>query len=42
MAKINGIFVLSGEGTKDDIKKYGVNPDYIYKDVKTLLEDLKK
>ena len=24
------------------IKKYGVNPDYIYKDVKTLLEDLKK
>ena len=41
-AGINSIFVLSGEGTMEDIKKYGVNPDYIYKDVKTLFEDLKK
>ena len=41
-AGINSIFVLSGEGTMEDIKKYGVTPDYIYKDVKTLLEDLKK
>ena len=41
-AGINSIFVLSGEGTMEDIKKYGVQPDYIYKDIKTLLEDLKK
>ena len=41
-AGINSIFVLSGEGTMEDIKKYGINPDYIYKDVKTLFEDLKK
>lgn len=41
-AKINGIFVLSGEGTMDDIEKYNVQPDYIYKDIKTLLTDLQK
>ncbi|MBR3969011.1 MAG: HAD-IIA family hydrolase [Clostridia bacterium] len=39
-AQVKGIFVLSGEGTKDDIQKYGVKPDYIYKDIKTLLNDL--
>lgn len=39
-AQVTGIFVLSGEGTKDDIQKYGVKPDYIYKDIKTLLNDL--
>lgn len=38
---ITGIFVLSGEGTIDDIERYGVNPDYTYKDIKTLLKDLK-
>lgn len=41
-AKINGIFVLSGEGTMEDIEKYNVQPDYIYKDIKTLLTDLQK
>ena len=39
-AQITGIFVLSGEGTKDDIHKYGVKPDYIYKDIQALLNDL--
>lgn len=39
-ANINGIFVLSGEGTTDDIARYNVQPDYIYKDIKTLLTDL--
>ena len=34
-ANINGIFVLSGEGTMDDIERYKVEPDYIYKDIKT-------
>lgn len=41
-AGINSIFVLSGEGVVADIEKYGVQPDYIYKDIKTLLEDLRK
>lgn len=39
-ADISGIFVLSGEGTADDIERYGVEPDYIYKDIKALLNDL--
>ncbi len=39
-ARINGIFVLSGEGTEADIQKYGVKPDYIYKDIKAMLKDL--
>ncbi len=39
-AKVAGIFVLSGEGTVDDIERYRVNPDYIYQDIKSLLKDL--
>ena len=41
-AKINSIFLLSGEGTIEDIKKYKIKPDYIYKDIKTLLQDIKE
>lgn len=41
-ADITGIFVLSGEGTLDDIQKYGIKPDCIYEDIKTLLKDLKQ
>ena len=37
---VSGIFVLSGEGTLKDIKRYNVNPDYIYKDIKSLMKDL--
>lgn len=40
-AGINSIFVLSGEGTIEDIEKYKIKPDYIYKDIKTLLQDIK-
>lgn len=39
-ADVTGIFVLSGEGTTDDIKRYSVTPDYIYQNIKTLLYDL--
>lgn len=39
-AGITGIFVLSGEGNVDDIQRYGVNPNYTYNDIKTLLKDL--
>ena len=32
-AGIDGAFVLSGEGTLEDIEKTGVKPTYIYKDI---------
>ncbi len=38
--RIAGIFVLSGEGSVENIQKYGVKPDYVYNDIKTLLKDL--
>lgn len=41
-AGINSIFVLSGEGTLQDIESTKIKPDYIYKDIKTLLSDIKK
>lgn len=37
---ITGIFVLSGEGTLEDIKRYKINPDYIYDDINNLYKDL--
>lgn len=39
-AKINSIFVLSGEGTLEDLEKSDVKPDFIYKDIKELLGEL--
>ena len=41
-AGIDTIFVLSGEGTREDIEKYGVVPTWIYPDVAAVLSDLKK
>lgn len=35
-AEISTIFVLSGEGTKEDIEKYGIEPDFIFKNIKEL------
>ena len=40
-AGIDTILVLSGEGTVEDIEKYGVKPTYIYKDIAAVLADLK-
>lgn len=40
-AGIDSIFVLSGEGTMDDIKKYNVNPTYIYKNIRELVNELR-
>lgn len=37
---VSSIFVLSGEGTEEDIQKYKITPDYIYKDIKELYEFL--
>ncbi len=41
-AGINTIFVLSGEGTMDDVAKEEKKPDYIFDNVKQLMESLKK
>lgn len=40
-AGIHSIFVLSGEGTMEDVACSDVKPDYIYKDIKTLLDDIR-
>ena len=40
-AGIDTILVLSGEGTIEDIDKYGVKPTYIYIDIAAVLADLK-
>jgi HAD superfamily hydrolase (TIGR01450 family) len=40
-ADITSIFVLSGEGTMEDVEKSDVKPHLIYKDIKTIYEDLK-
>lgn len=41
-AGISTVFVLSGEGTMEDIEKSDVKPEFIYKNIKTLYEDLIK
>ncbi len=41
-AGINSIFVLSGEGTLKDIEETKIKPDYVYKNIKQLLLDIKQ
>lgn len=41
-AGVNSVFVLSGEGTLEDLEKSEVKPDYVFKDVKEILKFLKK
>lgn len=40
-AGINSIFVLSGEGTLDDLAKSDVKPTYVYNNIKEVFEDMK-
>ena len=40
-AGINSVFVLSGEGTLEDLEKSDVKPDFVYKNIKTLFDDIK-
>ena len=40
-AGVNSVFVLSGEGTLEDLKTSDVKPDYIFKDIKEILEFIK-
>ncbi len=39
-AGIGTIFVLSGEGTKADIEKYGIAPDYIFDNIRELYNSI--
>lgn len=40
-AKITTVFMLSGEGTAEDIKEYNVYPDYMFKNIRELCEKLR-
>ena len=40
-AKVNSVFVLSGEGTLGDLEKSDVKPDFVFKDIKEILEFIK-
>ena len=39
-AGISAIFVLSGEGTMEDLKTSDVQPTHIYENIRALYEDL--
>ncbi len=41
-AGITSVFVLSGEGTVEDIKRYNIKPDYVFKNIKELYNVLKE
>lgn len=41
-AGICTVFVLSGEGTRDDITKYNISPDYIFNNIKEFHQNLIK
>lgn len=41
-AGISSIFVLSGEGTEEDLKHSPVKPEFMYQNIRTLLNDLQK
>ncbi len=40
-AGVSSVFVLSGEGTLNDIEKFSITPDFIFKDIKEVLEFIK-
>lgn len=39
-AGVNSVFVLSGEGTMEDVAKSDVKPDFIYKNIKEIYKDI--
>lgn len=40
-AGVNSVFVLSGEGTLEDLEKSDVKPDYVFENIKEILEFIK-
>lgn len=41
-AGIDSIFVLSGEGTLDDIEKYAIRPSYVFSGIRQVLDEIIK
>ena len=41
-AGITSIFVLSGEGTRQDVSKYNIEPDFIFENIREVLDNMKK
>jgi HAD superfamily hydrolase (TIGR01450 family) len=41
-AGISTIFVLSGEGTKEDIEEYKIHPDYVFSNIRELCDKLEE
>ena len=41
-AGISSIFVLSGEGTKEDLEKSDVKPEFVYENIRKIHTDLVK
>lgn len=41
-AGITTLFMLSGEGTRDDIEEYNIHPDYIFENIRELYNTLTK
>ena len=39
-AGVNSIFVLSGEGTMEDLEKSDVKPDFVYENIQKVYEDI--
>ena len=39
-AGISTIFVLCGEGTIEDVEKYDAKPEFVYSDIRELVDDL--
>ena len=40
-AGVSTIYVLSGEGTINDIEKYNIHPDYIFENIKQIYDSIK-
>lgn len=41
-AGVSTVFVLSGEGTLEDLEKSDVKPEFIYKNIREIVDELKK
>ncbi len=41
-AGISSAFVLSGEGTMDDLEKSEIKPEFVFKNIREMLEIMKK
>lgn len=41
-AGIDSILVLSGEGTREDVEKFGVRPTWIYDDIAAVYREMEE